>query len=138
MFHIIKLGASAAAIEFREWVQVGIDEYIPHRKYQVKLHSSPWFLAACAVIEITFFVCNKRINVLILKVKSRQASDPCKRVLEAAKLVYASESITSQKGDSHDFWRIANNILNKVDLLNLLYSMAQRCCLLHLISKIVC
>ena len=23
--------------------------YIPHRKYQVKPHSSPWFAAACAV-----------------------------------------------------------------------------------------
>ena len=40
---IFKLGASAAASEFCEWVQVGIDLYIPHRKYQVKPHSSPWF-----------------------------------------------------------------------------------------------
>ena len=45
---IFKLGASAAASEFCEWVQVGIDVYIPHRKYQVKSHSSPWFSAACA------------------------------------------------------------------------------------------
>ena len=36
-----QLGASAAASEFCEWVQVGIDVYIPHRKYQVKPHSSP-------------------------------------------------------------------------------------------------
>ena len=28
---IFKLGASAAASEFCEWVQVGIDVYIPHR-----------------------------------------------------------------------------------------------------------
>ena len=38
---IFKLGASAGASEFCEWVQVGIDVYIPHRKYQVKPHSSP-------------------------------------------------------------------------------------------------
>ena len=38
---IFKLSASAAASEFCEWVQVGIDAYIPHRKYQVKPHSSP-------------------------------------------------------------------------------------------------
>ena len=38
---IFKLGASAAASEFCEWLQVGIDGYIPHRKYQVKPHSSP-------------------------------------------------------------------------------------------------
>ena len=31
--HVFKLGASAAANEFCEWVQVGIDVYIPHRKY---------------------------------------------------------------------------------------------------------
>ena len=40
---IFKLGASAAASEFCEWVQVGIGVYILHRKYQVKSHSSPWF-----------------------------------------------------------------------------------------------
>ena len=38
---IFKLGVSAAASEFCEWVQVGIDVYIPHRKYQVKSYSSP-------------------------------------------------------------------------------------------------
>ena len=42
--NIFKLSASAAS-EFCEWVQVGIDVYIPHHKYQVKPHSSPWFLA---------------------------------------------------------------------------------------------
>ena len=35
---IFKLGTSAAASEFCEWVQVGIDVYITHRKYQVKSH----------------------------------------------------------------------------------------------------
>ena len=40
----------------------------------------------------------------------------CKRVLEAAKLAYTNktkECITSQKLGSHDFWRIANSVLNK-------------------------
>ena len=35
---IFKLGASAAASEFCEWVHVEIDVYIPHRKYQIKPH----------------------------------------------------------------------------------------------------
>ena len=35
---IFKVGASATASEFCEWVQVGIDVYIPHRKDQVKPH----------------------------------------------------------------------------------------------------
>ena len=50
------------------------------------------------------------------KVKFRQASNYCIRVLEATKLSYANktkESITSQKLDSRDFWRIANSVLNK-------------------------
>ena len=37
-----------AASEFCEGIQVGIDLCIPHRKYQVKHDSSPWFSAACA------------------------------------------------------------------------------------------
>ena len=45
---IFKLRASAAASEFCEWVQVGIDVYITQWKYLVKPHSSPWYLAACA------------------------------------------------------------------------------------------
>ena len=50
------------------------------------------------------------------KIKFRQASNRCKRVLEAAKLAYANktkESITSQKLGSRDFWRIANSVLNR-------------------------
>ena len=50
------------------------------------------------------------------KLKFRQVSNRCKRVLEAAKLAYANktkESINSQKLGSRAFWRIANNALNK-------------------------
>ena len=57
---IFKLSASAAASEFCEWAQVGIDVYIPHRKYQAKLHSSPWFsvaFAAAAIVQINHFFC---------------------------------------------------------------------------------
>ena len=46
--------------------------------------------------------------------KFRQASNRCKRVLEGAKLAYVNKtSITSQKLGSHDFWRIANSVLNE-------------------------
>ena len=34
---IFKLSASTAASEFWEWGQVGIDVYIPHGKYQVRV-----------------------------------------------------------------------------------------------------
>ena len=116
---IFKLGASSAASEFCQWVQVGIDVYIPHRKYQVKPHSSPWFSAACAAAIVHrnhFFHLYQREKSSDSKVKFTQASNRCKRVLEAAKLAYANktkESITSQKLSSRDFWRIANSVLNK-------------------------
>ena len=116
---IFKLGASAAARQICEWVQVGIDVYIPHRKYQVKPHSSLWFSAACAAVIVHrnhFFHLYQKGKSSNSKVKFRQASDRCKRALEAAKLACANktkESITSQKHGCWDFWRIANNVLNK-------------------------
>ena len=67
---IFKLIASAAASKRCEWVQVGIDVYIPHRKYQVKPHSFPWFSTACAaaiVYRNHFFCCTKEKNLLILR-----------------------------------------------------------------------
>ena len=115
---IFKLGASAAASEFCEWVRVGIDVYMPRRKYQVKPHSSPWFSASCAaaIVHRNHFFCLYQKDKSDSKVKFRQANNGCKRVLEAAKLPYATktkESITSQKLGSCDFWQIANSVLNK-------------------------
>ena len=116
---IFKLSDSAAASEFCEWVQVGIDVYIPHRKYQVKPHSYPWFSAACVaaiVYRNHFFRLYQQNKSSEYKVKFRQASNRCKRVLEAAKLAYATktkESITSQKLGSRGFWRITDSVLNK-------------------------
>ena len=48
--------------------------------------------------------------------KFRQASNQCKRVLEAAKLAYTTktkETITFQKLGSQDFLQITNSVLNK-------------------------
>ena len=99
-----KLGASAATSENSEWVQVGIDVNIPHRKYHAKRHSCPWFSAACAAAIVHrnyFFRFYQKNKSSDSKVKFRhQASNHCKRVLEAARLSYANktkESITSQK-----------------------------------------
>ena len=115
---IFKFSASATS-EFCDWVQVGIDVYILHRKYQIKLHSSPLFSAAstAAIVHRNhFFRLYQQNKSSESKGKFRQASNRCKRVLEAAKLAYANktkESITSQKLGSRDFWRIANSVLNK-------------------------
>ena len=87
----LKLCASAAASEFRQWVQVGIDVYIPHCKYQIKPRSSAWFSVACAAAIVyrirnhllfSFFYQQNKSSES--KVKFRQASNSCKRVLEAA------------------------------------------------------
>ena len=116
---IFKLSASAAASEFCEWVHVGIDVYIPHRKYQVKPHSSPWFSAvsAAAIVHRNhFFRLYQQNKSSQSKAKFRQAINSCETVLEAAKLAYATkikEFITSQKLGSLDFWQIANSVLNK-------------------------
>ena len=49
---IFRFDVSVAASELYEWVQVGIDLYIPHCKYQVNPHSSPWFSSASAVVIV--------------------------------------------------------------------------------------
>ena len=115
---IFKLGASAAASEFCEWVWVGIDVYIPHRKYQVKPHSPPFFSASCAaaIVHRNRFFRLYQKDKSHSKLKFRQASNRSKRVLEAAKLAHTNktkESITSQQLGSRDFWQIANSVLNK-------------------------
>ena len=106
---IIKFSTSAAGCEFSEWGQVGIDVYVPHRKYQVKRHLSPWFSVTCAAVVVHryhFFRLYHWNKSSESRVKFRQARNRCKRVLEAAKLEYANktkESITSQKLGSTTF-----------------------------------
>ena len=63
---IFRLGtfAAAPAAEFCVWVQVGIDLYIPHRKYHVKPLSFPWFLAAsgAVIVHRSHFSCFHQHN----------------------------------------------------------------------------
>ena len=93
--------------------------HISHCKYQVKPHSSPWFSAACstAMVNRKYFFCLYQQNKSSeSNEKFRQASNCCKRVLQAAKLANANktkESFTSQKRGSWDFWRVTNSVLNK-------------------------
>ena len=92
---IFKLNASDAASKFCGWPQVGIDVYIAHLKYQVKPHSSPWFLAAraAAIVHRNHFFGLCQPNKLSeSKVKFRQASNHYEKVLEAAKLAYAAKA----------------------------------------------
>ena len=90
---IFKLGASAAISEFCEWFHVGTDTYIPHRKYQVKLHSSPWFSAAIVHHRNHFSCLYQKDDFSDSKVMFRQASNRCKRVAETAKLAYGNKTV---------------------------------------------
>ena len=88
--YIFKLGAFSASTGFCKQAQVGIDVYNPNGTYQVKPHSYPWFSAASAAAIahrnhlFHFYQQNKSSAT---KMKFRQASNPCKRNLEAPKLV---------------------------------------------------
>ena len=79
---VFKLGASAAAVEFCEWVQVETDVYTLI-VYQVKPHSSPWLSTAFAgaiVHRNHFFHLYQQNKSSESKIKFRQASNHCKKV----------------------------------------------------------
>ena len=133
------------------------DVYIPYQKCQVKPHTSSWFSADCAAAIVNknhFFHLCQEDKSSGSKVKFRQASNCCRRVLEAAKLACANktkesklacanktkESITSQKLGSRDFWRIANSVLSKgksaiPPLFNSLEVLIKQNCLLKTFLK---
>ena len=115
---IFKLGASAAGIEFREWVHVRIDVYIPHRKYQVKhLVLLPW------LIEITSFVCTQRIDLLHLKVNSGRLEIVAKGLFEAAKLILIRQKsiLLSRNLALATFNKLLTVFSANVNLLHLLH-----------------
>ena len=128
---IFKLSASAAASEFCEWVQIGIDVYIPHRKYQVKPHSSPW----PQFIEITFFVCTNRINLLNLKESSDRLVIVAKWFLNLHMLIRQKSPSLPRNLTVGTFGELLIVLSTKVNLLYLFYSTARKCCLLHLIKQ---
>ena len=72
-------------------------------------YASPWFSAACAASIVHrnhFFHLHQQNKSCESTVKFRQASNCCKRILEAAKPTYdnkTEESITSHHF-SGDFW----------------------------------
>ena len=80
------------------------------------LHGFQLLVLLPQFIEITFFCLHQKDKSSDSKVKFRQASICCKRVLEIAKLADANktkESITSQKLGCHYFWQIVNSVLSK-------------------------
>ena len=139
MFHG-RISLNYAAGELCKWIRVGIDVYIPHRRYQVMSHSSPCFLAAYTVVIVYgnyFFHLYQPNKSSKSKAKFRWASNCCKRVLEAAKLAYANKKRVYHFPFSAlgTFGKLLIAFSTKVNLLYFLYSTAQRCFLLHLIKQ---
>ena len=136
---IFKLRAFAAAIEICDWVQVGTDVYISHRKYQVKPHSSPWFSAACAAAIVHrnhFFRLYQKDKSSESKVKFRQASNYCKTVFEAVHMLIKQKSPSLPRNLAlGTFGELLIVFSTKVNLLYLPYSTDRRYCLLHLIKQ---
>ena len=138
---VFQLSASTATSEFCECVQVGIDLYIPHHKYQVKPHSPPWFSAACAAAlthRNQFFVCINQNKSSESKGKFKQASNCCKRVLKIAKLACATKKKTMSLPRNlalATFSKLLIVFSIHINLLYLLYSTDHRCCLMQLIKQ---
>ena len=110
---------TVAAKELSEWVEIGIDCYIPHRKFQLKPHSSPWFTPSCAAAiahRNHYFHRYHRDATPDNKKLFNDSRNHCKRVITEAKSSYAEatrHSIASQRIGSRDFWRICNSVLNR-------------------------
>ena len=119
---IFRLSASVAASEFCEWGQFGIDVYIPH-------HS--WFSAACSAATVYrnhFFCLYQQSKSSESKVKCIQASNLCRKVLEAAKLAYTNkwkEFIIFQKLGFWDFF-LSKLLILFLTKVNLLYPSIQQ------------
>ena len=78
---IFEISASAAASERCDWLQVGIYVYIPHRKYEVRPHSSPWFSAPSPVA----IVYRNHFFHLHQQNKSAETKEKFKRLVIVAK-----------------------------------------------------
>ena len=88
-------------------------------------------------IEISFFVCTNRMNLLNLKESPDRLVIVTKGFLKLPNLhmLIKQESITSQKLGSRDFYRIADSVLHKGKYTIPPLFNSPECCLPHLIKQ---
>ena len=90
--------------------------------------TTTWFSAACVAATVHrnhFLYLHQQNKSYESKGKLRQAGSRCKKVLEAAKLAYATktnESITSQKLGCRNAWQIANSVLKGKSVISPLFN----------------
>ena len=110
---------SEMATSITEWIQTGIDIFIPHKKYQQKPNSQPWFTPECAaaICQRNHFFHKYQRNRTAENLQAFKASRrECRESLRQAKNRYskqARDSIARQKLGSKDFWRICNSVLKR-------------------------
>ena len=114
---------TSTAKEITEWVEIGIDCYIPHKRFQLKPHSSAWFTPSCAttISHYNHYFHQYHRNVTPKNKKLFcDSRNHCKKVLKDARFDYAKatrRSVASQLNGSCDFWRICNSINNSLPYL---------------------
>ena len=116
---MFKKDVSSIVSDLTEWLIVGIDRFIPSKKFQQKPNSQPWFSPECAAAiahRNHFFHSYQRNRCMETKAAFRTASNHCKRVIKNARELYAQSvksKVAEQRLGSHQFWQIANRILNR-------------------------
>ena len=107
-----------------ERISEGIDLFIPHKKYQQKPASQPWFTPGCAAAIVHrnhyFRRYNNHRNPET-KADFRQSSNRCSRILKQAKESYKSSvktRIEEETLGSKVFRNITNKILNQWEIFH--------------------
>ena len=119
-----------------EFMYMSFIESIRSRLFH--LHGFQLLVLLPQCIEITCFVCTKRINLVILKQSSDRLVIIAKgfsKVPNLHMLIKPKNLRIFQNLGSRDFWRIANSVLNKGKSAIPPLFNGQRCCLLHLIRQ---
>ena len=94
--------------------------------------------AAAIVYRNCFFRLYQQNKPSESKVKFRQASNRCRRVLEATEVTYAIKQKSPSLPRNLALRTFGKSLIvfsTKLDLLYLPYSTTQSCCLLHLIKQ---
>ena len=96
-----------------------IDIFVPHKKFQQKPHSQPWFTPPCAAAiahRNHYFHAYHRNPSVANRTSFRTASNRCKYILNQAKTNYAEliqSRIETESLGTCEFWRITNKVMNR-------------------------
>ena len=118
--YIFRLDAEQCAEKILSSLQVGIDAFIPSRKYQVKPHSTPWFspaIAAAISHRNHFYHRYQRCSSDGNRSLFTRARNSCKKMIEEeAKRSYQNQvhdRLVSESVGFCDFWCIYRSFSNK-------------------------